>query len=137
MRVVLDTGVLIAALITTNTPPALIYQAWRKRRFELVTSEWQLDEFRRVSRYPKLRRFLKPTEAGNLVNGLRHQATVLEALPTVELSPDPDDNPVLAMAEACQAQYLVTGDKKDLLSLGAVGGTRIVTARQFVELLGI
>ena len=109
MRVVLDTGILIAALITTDTPPAQIYQAWRKKRFELVTSEWQLDEFRRVSRYQKLRHFLKPAEAGNLVNGLRHQATVLETLPTVELSPDPDDNPVLAMAEASQAQYLVTG----------------------------
>ena len=56
MRVVLDTGILIAALITTDTPPSLIYQAWRKKRFELVTSEWQLDEFRRVSRYSKLRR---------------------------------------------------------------------------------
>jgi len=137
MRVVLDTGILIAALITTDTPPALIYQAWRKKRFELVTSDWQLDEFRRVSRYPKLRRFLKPAEAGNLVNGLRHQATVLGTLPTVELSPDPDDNPVLAMAEACQAHYLVTGDKQDLLALGAIGGTRIVTARQLVESLGI
>jgi putative PIN family toxin of toxin-antitoxin system len=136
MRVVLDTGILIAALITTDTPPALIYKAWRKKRFELVTSEWQLDEFRRVSRYPKLRRFIKPAEAGNLVNGLRHQATVLEILPTVELSPDPDDNPVLAMAEASQAQYLVSGDKEDLLALGAIGGTHIVTARQFVEALG-
>lgn len=137
MRVVLDTGILIAALITTDTPPALIFQAWRKKRFELITSEWQLDEFRRVSRYSKLRRFLKPVEAGNLVNGLRHQATVLETLPTVDLSPDPDDNPVLAMAEASQAQYLVTGDKKDLLALGMIGGTRIVTARQFVDALGI
>ena len=137
MRVVLDTGILIAALITTDTPPALIYQAWRKKRFELVTSDWQLDEFRRVSRYPKLRRFLKPAEAGNLVNGLRHQATVLRTLPTVELSPDPDDNPVLAMAEASQAHYLATGDKQDLLALGAIGGTRIVTARQLVESLGI
>lgn len=136
MRVVLDTGILIAALITTDTPPVLIYKAWRKKRFELVTSEWQLDEFRRVSRYPKLRRFIKPAEAGNLVNGLRYQATVLEILPTVELSPDPDDNPVLAMAEASQAQYLVSGDKEDLLALGAIGGTRIVTARQFVEALG-
>ncbi len=136
MRVVLDTGILIAALITTDTPPALIYQAWRKKRFQLVTSEWQLDEFRRVSRYPKLRRFIKPAEAGNLVNGLRHQATVLETLPTVELSPDPDDNPVLAMAEASQAQYLVSGDKEDVLALGAIGSTRIVTARQFVEALG-
>jgi putative PIN family toxin of toxin-antitoxin system len=137
MRVVLDTGILIAALITTDTPPALIYQAWRKKRFELVTSEWQLNEFRRVSRYPKLRNYLKPAEAGNLVNGLRHQAMVLETLPTVDLSPDPDDNPVLAMAEASQAQYLVTGDKIDLLNLGVFGSTRIVTARQFVELLGI
>lgn len=137
MRIVLDTGILIAALITTDTPPALIYQAWRKKRFELVTSEWQLDEFRRVSRYPKLRRFLKPAEAGNLVNGLRHQATVLETLPTVDLSPDPNDNPVLAMAEASQAQYLITGDKEDLLALGAIGGTRIVTPRQFTKALGI
>jgi len=76
MRVVLDTGILIAALITKDTPPALIYQAWRKKRFELITSGWQLDEFRRVSRYSKLRRFLKPAEAGNLINGLLHQATV-------------------------------------------------------------
>ena len=137
MRVVLDTGILIAALITTDTPPAWIYQAWCKKRFDLVTSKWQLDEFRRVSRYPKLRRFLKPAEAGNLINGLRHQATVLEVLPTVELSPDPDDNSVLAMAEASEAQYLVTGDKRDLLVLGAISTTRIVTARQFVEILGI
>ena len=133
MRVVLDTGILIAALITTATPPALIYQNWRKKRFELLTSEWQLDEFRRVSRYPKLRRFLKPAEAGNLVNGLRQQTTVLGVLPTVELSPYPDDNPVLAMAEASDAQYLITGDKQDLLALGTFGSTRIVTARQFVE----
>lgn len=137
MRVVLDTGILIAALITTATPPALIYHAWRKKRFELITSEWQLGGFRRVSRYPKLRRFLKPAEAGNLVNGLRHQAIVFETLPTVELSPTPDDNPVLAMAEASHAQYLVTGDKQDLLALGAIDGTRIVTVRQFVESLGI
>jgi len=137
MRVVLDTGILIAALITTDTPPALIYQAWRKKRFELITTDWQLDEFRRVSRYSKLRRLLKPVEAGNLVNGLRHQATVLETLPTVDLSPDPDDNPVLAMAEASQAQYLVTGDKRGLLALGTISGTRIVTAQKFVDALGI
>ena len=137
MRVVLDTGILIAALITTDTPPALIYQAWRKKRFELITSEWQLDEFRRVTRYSKLRRFLKPAEAGHLVNSLRRQAFVLETLPMVNLSPDPDDNPLLAMAKAGEAQYLITGDKKDLHALGTIDGTHIVTARQFVEALGI
>ena len=137
MRVVLDTGIMIAALITKDTPPDRIYQAWRKRRFELVTSEWQLEEFRRVSRYPKLRKYLQPIEAGNLVNGLRHQALLLGDLPDVELSADPDDNPLLAMAMAIagEADYLVSGDKRDVLSLKNVGKTRIITARRFLTIL--
>ena len=68
MRVVLDTGILIAALITADTSPDQAYQAWRKKRFTLITSTWQLGEFRRASRYERVRRFLKPTEAGDLVN---------------------------------------------------------------------
>ena len=138
MRVVLDTGILIAALITVDTPPGRIYQAWRKHRFTLITSKWQLDEFRRVSRYPpKLRRFIRPAEAGTLVNGLRQQAIVLEMLPVVEVSPDPDDNPVLAMARAGDADHLVTGDKRDLLALEQFGKTKVYTARRFVDALDL
>jgi len=135
MRVVLDTGILIAALITRDTPPDIIYQAWRKRRFELVTSEWQLDEFRRVSRYPKLRKYLQPIEAGNMINGLRHQALLLHDLPDVELSADPDDNPLLAIAIAGEVNYLVSGDKRDVLPLKKVGKARIITARRFLTIL--
>ena len=135
MPVVIDTGILIAALITKDTPPDKIYQAWRKQRFELVTSEWQLDEFRRVSRYPKLRKYLQPIEAGNLVSGLRHQAKLLVDLPDIELSADPDDNPLLAIAIAGEADYLVSGDKRDVLALKKVGKTRIITARRFLTIL--
>ena len=135
MRVVLDTGILITALITRDTPPDRIYQAWRKRRFELVTSEWQLEEFRRVSRYPKLRNYLQPIEAGNLVNGLRHQARLLDYLPDIELSADPDDNPLLAMAIAGEVDYLVSGDERDVLALKKAGKARITTARRFLTIL--
>lgn len=137
MRVVLDTGVLIAALISSDTPPDLIYRAWRKKAFDLITSEWQLEEFRRVSRYPRLRKYLKPSEAGDLVNGLRHQAIVLKELPDVQFSLDPDDNPILATAIAGSAGYLVTGDKRDLLCLGKVEVVQIITARRFANLLGV
>jgi predicted nucleic acid-binding protein len=41
------------------------------------------------------------------------------------------------MAKASKAQYLVTGDKRDLLALGSIDHTRIVTARQFIELLRV
>ena len=135
MRVVLDTGVLIAALITRDTPPDRIYQAWRERRFDLMTSDWQLDELRRVSRYPRLRRFLSPAAAGRMVNGLRTHAVVLKDLPRVDASPDPDDNPVLAMAVASDAHYVVSSDKRDVLSLKAMGTAHIVSARRFIELL--
>ncbi len=135
MRVVLDTGILIAVLITRKTPPDLIYQAWRKKKFELITSEWQLSEFRRVSRYPKLRKYLIPSEAGSMINGLRYQALVLTDLPTLEISPDPDDNPVLAMAVASEADFLVSGDKRDLLALKIIEKTKIVTARNFLTKL--
>lgn len=135
MRVVLDTGILIAALITADTPPDRVYQAWRKKRFTLITSAWQLGEFRRASRYERVKALLRPTEAGNLVNGLKHHAIVLTELPKVHLSRDPDDNPVLAMAIAGKADYLVTGDRRGLLSLKRVGPTRVVTAAAFIKIL--
>jgi hypothetical protein len=135
MRVVLDTGILIAALITADTPPDQVYQAWRKKRFTLVTSTWQLGEFRRASRYESVKKFLKPTEAGNLVNGLKRHATVLKELPDVDLSQDPQDNPVLAMTIVGEADYLVTGDRRGLLSLKRVGATRIVAAAEFLKIL--
>jgi uncharacterized protein len=119
MRVVLDTGILIAALIAAGTPPDRIYQARRRKRFRLLTSRRRIGEFRRASRYEKLRPYLQPAEAGSLVNGLRQSAIVLR-LPPLDLSPDPNDNAILAMAVAGKADYLVSGDKRGLLSIGRI-----------------
>ena len=55
--------------------------------------------------------------------------------PEVDPSRDPQDNPVIAMAIAGRADYLVTGDRRGLLSLKRVGATRIVTAAEFLKIL--
>lgn len=138
MRVVLDTNVLLAALISPYSPPDTIYRAWRERRFEFVTSAEQLNELRRVSRYPKLKRILPPHRVGAMVNNMQ-RAVVLERLPElpegVELS-DPDDAFLLATAIAGDASWLVTGDRKaGLLQLGRIGKVSIVTPREFVQRL--
>ena len=135
MKVVLDTNILIAALISKEGAPRKIYRAWLDGRFTLVTSSWQIGEFRRVSRYKRVRPYITPSEAGDVVNGLRARATVVEKLPKLELSPDPDDNFVLAMAVEGEAAYLVTGDRKDLLVLEKLPGLRIIKARTFFEVL--
>jgi predicted nucleic acid-binding protein len=48
MRVILDTNVLLDALISPSGPADIIYRAWRAARFELVTSTAQLDELSRT-----------------------------------------------------------------------------------------
>lgn len=130
MRVILDTNVLISALIVPEGAPSYLYQCWRRGIFKLISNEEQLDEFGRVSRYPRLQRFLSPAAAGTMVNEVRALAEFPGPLPRVDRSPDPADNFLLAMAEAGHADFLVTGDGKHLLSLDRHGMTRIVTARE-------
>lgn len=60
MKVVLDTNVLISALISSHNPPDLILLPRLAGDFELLTSEEQLEEIRRVSRYARLQPFLHP-----------------------------------------------------------------------------
>jgi predicted nucleic acid-binding protein len=53
----------------------------------------------------------------------------------VARSPDPDDDYLLALAEAGRADYLVTGDKAGLLPLRTHRGTRIIVAKDFARRL--
>jgi hypothetical protein len=76
--VVLDTNILISILIVPAGPPDQIYQAWRDGRFILYTSEEQLDEFRRVRRYPRVRRYVTPAAAGTMLNELRQLADLVK-----------------------------------------------------------
>jgi uncharacterized protein len=135
MRVALDTNILCSALITPGGVADRLYLAWRDGSFTLLTSEEQLEEFRRVTRYQKVRRYIEPAAAGSMHNELRHLAVVLTNLPAVEASRDPADNFLLAMAQLGGADFLVTGDKHDLLSQRTFGKTRIVTARRMLEQL--
>ena len=136
MRAVLDTNILCSALLTPGGLTDRLYRAWREGRFRLLTSEEQLEEFRRVTRYPRLKPFIEPAAAGAMCNELRCLAVLIGKLPVVDASRDPGDNFLLAMAQAGEADVLVTGDKHDLLSLKVFQRTRIITARHFLTQLG-
>ena len=134
MRVILDTNVLLGALISPHGPPDVIFRAWRAARFELVTSLAQLEELRRASRYPKLKAILPAHRVGTMVNNMQ-RAIVLDVLPSLPEAMDlndPNDAYLLAMALASDADYLVTGDRRSgLLQRNTIGRTRIVTPSKF------
>jgi hypothetical protein len=138
VRILLDTNILVSGLISRKGPPGLLLRAWLfESRFELVTSEEQIAEFRRVLGYVHLQRLITPAQARDVVDNLDARAFVATDLPTLDVSPDPDDNVILATAVAGEAELVVTGDKSDLLFLDTVLGIPLVTARDAVERLGL
>ncbi|MCF7695938.1 putative toxin-antitoxin system toxin component, PIN family [Mycetohabitans sp. B2] len=134
MRVVLDTNVLLSALLSPHGLPDTIYRAWQKDRFDLVTSAAQIDELRRASRYAKFKDVLQPHRVGTMVNNMR-RSIMLDALPPlpdgIEVN-DPNDALLLAMSLAGEADYLVTGDyRAGLLQRSSISRARIITPAAF------
>ncbi|MXY91162.1 MAG: putative toxin-antitoxin system toxin component, PIN family [Gammaproteobacteria bacterium] len=127
MRVVLDTNVLVSALISSSGPPGQLLSAVKRGDMALVTSEYQLDELRNVLSRERLRPYITPEEAQDLIDNLETVGTSVSELPECELSPDPADNPILASAIAGNANLIVSGDKSDMLALGHVDDIRIVS----------
>jgi uncharacterized protein len=134
MRVVLDTNILISALMIQEGSPVAIYRAWQEGQFTLLTCAEHLDELRATLRKPAIAERVKPYKAGSLVNEMKNFAESVDALPCVRRSPDPTDDFLLALSEAGRADYLVTGDKSGLLAIEHHKGTRIVSARVFAAL---
>jgi putative PIN family toxin of toxin-antitoxin system len=135
MRLVLDTNILVSALLVPTGNPDRIYRAWQRNRFVLLTCAEQLDELKATLTRPSLAGRIRPYRAGRLVNQLKNLAEVIGSLPRVRRSLDPTDDFLLALCEAGRADYLVTGDKSGLLSLIRHRGTRILSAKDFSALL--
>ena len=72
-------------------------------------------EIARVLARPRLRRFLHAGEAAAIVENIAALALVPDDPPAVDLSPDPADNPIRAIAG--RADLIVSGDRKRVLAL--------------------
>lgn len=131
MRVVLDTNVLLSALISPHGTSDVIYRAWRTAKFDLITSIMQLEELRRASRYPKFKDILQPARVGTMINNLQ-RAVVLQHLTNKVEADDPNDSFLLSMSIEGKADYLIAGDRRaGLLKRKKIEHTRIVTPGKF------
>lgn len=133
MKIVLDTNVFVSAVLSHGTAPDLLYQHWLSGAIEVVTSEEQLDELRRVFAYPKIAQRISSEQAKEVLDNLDADATLVASLPEVKLSSDPDDNLILATAIAGGVDLLVSGDKKHLLPIGDAEGIPILAPQQALE----
>ena len=134
MRVVLDANVFVSAVISTAGPSRQILTAWVDGRFELIASPTLLEELRDVLGRPRLRRWVSTETAAEFIDGLAQDALVIQDPPALPgVSPDPDDDYLIALARATRAEYLVSGDHH-LLDL-TDPTPPVLTPRQFLDLL--
>jgi uncharacterized protein len=127
VRAVIDTNVLLSGLLWRGTPHALIEQI-RAGAFTLISSPALLAELGEIIQRPKFRTILvrSHTDPERVLSELRRLADIVDPPPLpAPVSRDPDDDAVLALAVASQADLIVSGDA-DLLTLGTHAGIPIV-----------
>ena len=133
-RVILDTNVLVSALLFRGPLNRLIILLEEGRIGLLISREVFL-EYLRVLSYPKFGLDTKEIR-GLLENHILPFAEMVNVKTIRSVIPeDPDDDKFLALAETGRADTLVSGDRH-LLALGRFGKIPIVTARDFLESIG-
>jgi putative PIN family toxin of toxin-antitoxin system len=110
-RVVLDPGVLIAAVLSPKGAPAELLRRWLAGDYELVVSDKLLAELKRVLLRSKFRKYLSEAEAVEYVDLFHRLATAVPDPPEVHgLTPDPGDDYLVNLARAAKINFLVSGD---------------------------
>jgi putative PIN family toxin of toxin-antitoxin system len=132
LRAVLDTNVTVSALVFDRGVMAWLRHAWQRLLFTPLVDESGMRELVRVLGYPKLK--LDGQKIRDLLGDYLPYAEVVASTGRGEsrlpLCRDPDDQPFLLLAEAGNADVLVTGDKA-LLDLSGRTKFVIETAARF------
>jgi uncharacterized protein len=138
-RAVLDTGVLVSALLKP-IPGGASFDLLRfagEGKFALYISEGILAETARVlltSKRNRARYNYTEAEVATYSKTLLDVAVVVTDPPTIQVVRDPNDDMILACAIAAKADYLIARDK-DLLSLVEYEGIKILTPEAFLGVL--
>lgn len=136
IRAVVDTNILIRALIKPQGSVGPIIAALRSRSYELVLSWPLLEELMAKVALPRLRGkyHLSDQDISDYVTFLVLRGRLVEPTQTVSACRDGKDNMVLEAALAGRAHFIVTSDE-DLLVLDPFEGIRIVPASVFLKSL--
>ncbi len=133
MRVVLDTNIYLSGMLFPASKPAEILELAEKKAFETFCSDYIVEEFRRVF---VVKFNYREQIADQFVQKILSFVKVIVSGQKIrKIKADDADNRILECAVSAKADYLVTGDKKHILSLEKIGQTKIISPAEFIEIL--
>ena len=137
LKIVVDTNLIVSAVITSHGNPAKILGLFRKNLIEIVISEEIAAEIQKVLNYPKIkkRHGWSSEETKRFVKGIKEFCIVVvpKTQPEIIVTKDASDDKFLDCALAGEVDYIVTGDKH-LLNLGQYSGIPIITPEQLLKI---
>ncbi len=130
MHVVLDTNVLVSALLNTRGVPAQVLSMVVEGYINLCVDQRILEEYYDVLRRPELD--IPLDAANNVLAFIDDNAERVTALPLPSVSIDPKDQVFVEIAFAAKADYLVTGNLKHFTHLQKYH-IRVVSPKQLLD----
>ena len=130
-RIVIDTNVIVSALIQRGYPNLIINELFIEQKLQLGVSEELLAEYYEVLSRPKFSKFQDFfLHAEALLVEIESKA--IKNVPTIKLNliSDADDNMILELADECEADFIITGNTTDL-TFPIYKQTKIVTPREY------
>ncbi len=138
LRVVIDTNILVSALLSKKGSPALVLNAWRERKFLVITSDNAITEVERVlQELASTGKYIISKEDIESILNLLHKDAILVPgqIDTMGAIPqDPDDEKYLSITLEAEAKEIISGDSH-LLDLVSYQNIKIQSAREFLASL--
>lgn len=131
IRVVLDTNVIVSAVLKPAGAEAAVVELVGRRLLQIVVTSEILNEYRGVLSRPTLH--LDPARVASMLDLIAQEAITVSPGKRLAVSHDESDNRFLECAEDGSADYLVTGNKRHFPASWKT--TRIVNARELLRIL--
>jgi putative PIN family toxin of toxin-antitoxin system len=132
LRIVLDTNVIISAIIRNGEPRKLL-EFGINGKYRILMSREILNEFSEVLQRPKFKTTVD--EVTNIISALvksSENVTIKSNLKVI--ASDPDDDIMINTAYDGKADYIVSGDS-DIKSLRNFKGVKIVSVDEMLKIL--
>jgi putative PIN family toxin of toxin-antitoxin system len=130
-KLILDTNVIVSALISISIPTKISYELVLTEKVEICLSEVVLVECVEVLNREKFSKFAHfKTKAEVVLNRLREIATFYQTDRKIEVLTDTSDNKFLELAAVSAADYLTTGNTLDF-TITEFEYTKILTPREY------
>lgn len=133
--VVPDVNIILSGLAFPSTYPSQIIKLWREDKIIFATSFSILKDLERAFNYPRVQKFIKLSqiEIKNVSAEFLKTSIVVPEITKIKISSDPDDDKIFSCAFEAEADYIVSGDKKHVLSIQDFHGIQILSPKDFIE----